>query len=98
MHVPAKIDVRVNKKLKSKVDELEEIYVLGIKLFKFVSRRMFIKGRRISILVDSGCTHSFTDERLAKELNYTIEKTKIMTVRVANGEKLESKALIQPLI
>lgn len=50
----------------------------------------------MSILIDSS-THSYVGERLAKELKYVIDETRKVIVRVANGDKLESKALRQPL-
>lgn len=56
-----------------------------------------IKGREISILIHSGSTHSFIDDELARELNLAIDGTKTSTVRMENGEKLESKALYSPL-
>lgn len=57
-----------------------------------------IKGRKVSILIDSEGTHSFVDERLVRELNYATDETRIKKVRVANGDKLKSKAVCQPLI
>ncbi|XP_027151895.1 uncharacterized protein LOC113751950 [Coffea eugenioides] len=51
-----------------------------------------IAGMEIIILVDSGSTHCFIDERLAE----TIQLPAIgnpLTVRVANGEQLESRQL-----
>lgn len=45
------------------------------------------------ILIDSESTHSFVDEKLIKELNYAIYENNTITVKVANGDKLESKAI-----
>nr|XP_027067528.1 uncharacterized protein LOC113693155 [Coffea arabica] len=59
---------------------------------KTLKLRGKIAGREIIILVDSGSTHCFIDERLAK----TIQLPAIgnpLTVRVANGELLESRQL-----
>lgn len=52
-----------------------------------------IKGRKISILIDKGSAHSFIDERLVRKLDYATKETRTMTVKVANGDKLESKAM-----
>lgn len=57
-----------------------------------------IKWKNVSILFDSRNTHSFVDENLIKELNYTIDKTNTMTMSVANEDKLGSKAVCQPLV
>lgn len=57
-----------------------------------------IKGRKISILIDSGSIHSFVDEKLVRVLNCATNEYRVMTVRVANGDKLESKAVCQPLV
>ncbi|XP_022847898.1 uncharacterized protein LOC111370433 isoform X1 [Olea europaea var. sylvestris] len=56
-----------------------------------------MKGRKVSILIDNGNTHSFVEEKLAKELKYVTDETSKVTVRVANGDKLESKSLCQPV-
>lgn len=37
-----------------------------------------IKGRKISILIDSGSTHSFIDEGLARELSLVIDGTETL--------------------
>lgn len=57
-----------------------------------------IKGRKISILIDSESAHSFVDERLIKELNYATNEANVMAIRVANGDKIESRAVCQPLV
>lgn len=51
----------------------------------------------ISILIDSGSTHSFIDEKLAQELKYETSEIQPLSVTVANGEKMNSKPLKQPL-
>ncbi|KAL2506908.1 Uncharacterized protein Adt_22529 [Abeliophyllum distichum] len=48
-----------------------------------------IKGNQISILIDSGSTHSLIDERLVKSLGYTCDLSKPLEVTVANGQMLE---------
>lgn len=56
-----------------------------------------VKRRKVSILIDSGSTHSFIDEKLVKELKYKVEPTQSVTVTVANGDKLHSTATCNPL-
>ena len=51
-----------------------------------------IIGREVIILVDSGSTHCFIDEKLAETLQLQTIGTPL-TVNVANGEKLESRQL-----
>ncbi|KAL4284548.1 hypothetical protein GQ457_16G010190 [Hibiscus cannabinus] len=50
-----------------------------------------IKGRPLSILVDSGSTHSFVTAIWARE-GLELVQTKPLTITVANGEKLFSTA------
>lgn len=57
-----------------------------------------IKGRAVSLLVDSGNTHSFIDEALIKKLNWEVVATAPMTVSVADGDKVVSRGVCDPLI
>ncbi|KAL2532583.1 Uncharacterized protein Adt_05934 [Abeliophyllum distichum] len=57
-----------------------------------------IKGKQISIMMDSGSTHSLIDERLVKSLGYTCDLSKPLGVTVANGQMLESGSVCPPLI
>lgn len=56
-----------------------------------------VKKRRVSILIDSGSTHSFIDEKLIWKLKYKVEATQPVTVIVANGDKLNNNAMCNPL-
>lgn len=47
-----------------------------------------IKNRPISILIDSGSTHNFIAQGLAKQLRLPLNTCKPFTVTVANGDKL----------
>lgn len=49
------------------------------------------KGREISILIDSGSTHSYLNTFTASELQCIIEETPPWVIIVANGEKTVSK-------
>ncbi|XP_027083531.2 uncharacterized protein [Coffea arabica] len=55
-----------------------------------------LAGRKLLILVDSGSTHCFLDERVASHLQLQVTGTPLV-VRVANGERLESRQLSGPL-
>ncbi|KAL4325963.1 hypothetical protein GQ457_11G022560 [Hibiscus cannabinus] len=56
-----------------------------------------IKGRHLSILVDSGSTHSFINPGWAKE-GVEILSTTPLVITVANGEKLYSEAKAKQLL
>ncbi|XP_039066152.1 uncharacterized protein LOC120211739 [Hibiscus syriacus] len=47
----------------------------------------FIKGKPLSILIDSGSTHNFVTNRWAKE-GLKVEETNPLVITVANGDKL----------
>ena len=42
------------------------------------------------MLIDSGSTHNFLDPRIGLEVNFELQDAPVMTVSVANGEKLFS--------
>lgn len=50
-----------------------------------------VDKQSIMILIDSNCTCSFLDFKMAKELGYGIVKTPPLTLTVANGHKMTSK-------
>ncbi|KAL2248441.1 UNVERIFIED_CONTAM: Retrovirus-related Pol polyprotein from transposon 17.6 [Sesamum indicum] len=50
-----------------------------------------VGDKEILILIDSGSTHCFLDEKVARTLNCKIESTTPMMIRVADGSKLASK-------
>lgn len=49
------------------------------------------KGRTLTILVDSGATHSFLDPRVAKDTGYELKDAPAMAVTAANGGKMFSQ-------
>nr|XP_027118736.1 uncharacterized protein LOC113735978 [Coffea arabica] len=55
-----------------------------------------VKGRLVTALIDSGSTHCFLDEQLAKDLKLGTQGPNLV-VNVANGEKVNSKGLDKPL-
>ncbi|KAL0309329.1 UNVERIFIED_CONTAM: hypothetical protein Sradi_5875200 [Sesamum radiatum] len=56
-----------------------------------------VSGKEIHILVDSGSTHSFIDEKVVKALGIKTEPTIPMIVSVANGYRMVSKVICPEL-
>lgn len=52
-----------------------------------------VKGRAITILIDSGSTHNFVEPRVAKSSGCWVEPTSVLPVTVADGTKLSSKGV-----
>ncbi|XP_058188043.1 uncharacterized protein LOC131304721 [Rhododendron vialii] len=52
-----------------------------------------VKGRAITILIDSGSTHNFVEPGIAKSSGQLVEATSELPVTVADGTKLCSKGL-----
>lgn len=57
----------------------------------------FIKRIAVNILVDSGSTHNFLDPGVAKRAGVVIQGTNPLTVTVADGSKISSKAMVKDL-
>lgn len=57
----------------------------------------FIRKNAISILIDTGSTHSFVHRALAKTLHCSIEQTASLLVTVANGDKTISYGICSQL-
>ncbi|XP_019246534.1 PREDICTED: uncharacterized protein LOC109226195 [Nicotiana attenuata] len=52
----------------------------------------WVKGLKVSVLIDSGATHSFVDPQVAKKWAGNVQElAKPMMVRVANGQLLPNK-------
>ncbi|KAL2237277.1 UNVERIFIED_CONTAM: Retrovirus-related Pol polyprotein from transposon 17.6 [Sesamum indicum] len=90
--------------LERQVEEVEEddasvsLHVISGKLSHGTMRvKGNVNGREIQILIDSGSTHSFIDEKVMKALDLKTEETIPMKVRVAGGFKLVSKTLCPQL-
>lgn len=66
---------------------LQALY--GIPSMHTIRLQGFIKSQPVTILVDSGSTHSYLNSKIAKKLNLPITKSKNYEVTVANGEKLQ---------
>ncbi|KAL2491374.1 Uncharacterized protein Adt_27002 [Abeliophyllum distichum] len=72
--------------------------LLGTMKHKTIRIPGVVKGSKISILIDSGSTHSFIDERLVKGLKLKTDNEKNMLVTVANGQQLNSISICQSLV
>ncbi|XP_071939966.1 uncharacterized protein [Coffea arabica] len=63
---------------------------------KTIRIKGMIKGKTIIALVDSGSTHCFMDEQVARSLKLET-KGEALSVRVANGERLQSRSITKPV-
>ncbi|KAA8519441.1 hypothetical protein F0562_013684 [Nyssa sinensis] len=54
-----------------------------------------VKKNMVTILIDSGSTHNFLDPTMAKRTGASIQFTNPLTVVVADGTKLQSKAVVK---
>lgn len=70
----------------------------GSVAFKTIRIQGFIKNTPISILIDSGSTHNFVDENIAKRLQCKQISTRPLGVTVANGARMYSRSVCAPLI
>lgn len=52
-----------------------------------------LNGQKFTILVDSGSTHNFVDQILAKQCGLVVAKNEPLKVMVANGEQVTCKAV-----
>ena len=81
-------------------NELMEISIhalAGETEHKTIRIKGMIQGRAITALVDSGSTHCFIDEQLARSLKL-VTKKETLSVRAANGEKLQSRSIAKPIV
>lgn len=54
-----------------------------------------LQGRNVSILIDSGSTHNFMSQNLAKQLQLSQQPCSPFSITVANGEKLNCDTLVK---
>ena len=63
------------------------------------NQTMMIKGncgkRKMHILIDTGNTHNFLNERLAKQMKCEVIKVPGLWVEVANGQELKCNSMCQ---
>ncbi|KAL0374355.1 UNVERIFIED_CONTAM: Transposon Ty3-G Gag-Pol polyprotein [Sesamum radiatum] len=62
-----------------------------------VEEQGIVNGKEIHILIDSGSTHSFIDEKVAKALGIKTKLTTPMIVSVADGYRMMSKVICPEL-
>ncbi|KAF7117136.1 hypothetical protein RHSIM_RhsimUnG0001700 [Rhododendron simsii] len=69
----------------------------GCNSFRTMRIKGKLKGKIITILIDSGSTHNFLEPTIAKHSGFSIEATPNLSVAVANGTRLSSKAVCKNL-
>ncbi|KAF7154741.1 hypothetical protein RHSIM_Rhsim01G0051500 [Rhododendron simsii] len=69
----------------------------GIQSYKTMRVKGYIKKTVIHILVDFGSTHNFLHPGVAKKAGVRIQSIKPLTVVVADGTKISSKAMVKNL-
>lgn len=52
-----------------------------------------VNGDRLVILIDTGSTHNFVDASLISSLQLRVDVTKVLEVKVANGEIVKTQGL-----
>lgn len=67
--------------------------LVGSNSFRTMTVKGVLKGRTITILIDSGSTHNFIEPGVVKISGYKVEVTPNLSVIVADGTKLCSKAV-----
>lgn len=81
-------------------DSAEEFHIYvhalsGIQSFKTMQINGVIKKTKVNILMDSGSTHNFLDPGVAKRARVRIQQTSPLTIVVADGTKISSRALVR---
>jgi hypothetical protein len=56
-----------------------------------------IKGQQVTILIDSGSTHNFVDEQVAKLIGLKSTSKNVIKVRIANGQQISSPGKCEAL-
>ncbi|KAI8559421.1 hypothetical protein RHMOL_Rhmol04G0172600 [Rhododendron molle] len=69
----------------------------GVQSYRTMRVKGFINEVDVSILIDSGSTHNFLDPGVAKKTSVRVLPTNPLTVVVADGTKISSKAMVKDL-
>lgn len=69
----------------------------GSKSISTIRLQGVIKGKRVSVLIDSGSTHSFIDTRMVKQLGLVAEVVPPLIVSVADGSRIIVDAVCKDL-
>ncbi|CAA2960421.1 Hypothetical predicted protein [Olea europaea subsp. europaea] len=88
----------MNQEVRDEVMQISIYALVGSPVEETIRLPRMIKGRKVSILIDSGSTHSFIDEQLAQLINCKMLQAKPILVTVAGGGNLVSKAVCNPLV
>lgn len=80
------------------IEDLENVQIsmhalVGSYSFRTMRIKGNLRGRTITILIDSGSTHNFIEPGVVKFSGYKVEPTPNLSVAVADGTKLCSKAV-----
>lgn len=59
---------------------------------KIIKVEGLVEKRKLMVLINSGSTPNFLDEKTAKELHYKLKTTFSLLVKVVNGNKIYSKS------
>ncbi|XP_071928143.1 uncharacterized protein [Coffea arabica] len=86
----------IEGELKDEHIEVSVHALAGGSSHKTIRIKGMIQGKTIIALVDSGSTHCFIDEQTARDLKLGT-KGEALSVRVANGERLQSKTITKPV-
>lgn len=76
------------------ISTIAENGVLGSNTFSLV---VYINGKKVVTLVDSGSTNSFVDYEFAVQAECSLSYTKPMKVTVARGGQLQTDAMVDSL-
>ena len=66
--------------------------LIGCPSNKIIKVEGQVRDKKLMILIDSGSTHSFLNEKTTKDLGCDLQKTFPLSVTVANGNKVYSKS------
>ncbi|XP_058217468.1 uncharacterized protein LOC131328550 [Rhododendron vialii] len=69
----------------------------GVQSYKTMRIKGVIKQTGVNILIDSGSTHNFLDPGVAKRTGVRTQPTNPLSVIVADGTKISSKAVVRDL-
>ncbi len=65
------------------------------------NQTMMIKGsyrkRRLNVLINTGSTHNFLSEYMAKKLHYVVTKVKRVWVKIVNSQELKCDSMCHNL-
>ncbi|XP_071933241.1 uncharacterized protein [Coffea arabica] len=86
----------IEGELKDEHIEVSVHALSGVSSHKTIRIKGMIQGKTIIALVDSGSTHCFIDEQTARDLKLGT-KGGALSVRVANGERLQSRTITKPV-